>query len=412
MNNYLIEILKEENTVILPGFGAFTVVNRATNELMFMSFMKYNDGTLVNFIVKKEGISAEEAKEKIDSYVAEINAVIDGGGTFKVDQMGVFTKDSAGEVQFSPTPGGTEVTAPVVTAVPEPEVVIEIPEEITPVEEEIHKVEEVPEEIPVPVETIVETIDAYEEQVTEEEVEIDEVDVPLVNAEEPVVEIPVVIEEKIPAQATEDEQWNDDLDLPPVNYKPERPKQPILEKTKKDKKPRKSGTLILIIIALLITGGAAYVGFNYKDLKDKIPFLASTEKEVKEDMKPVEDIETPEEPVEEIPEEEVVEEVVEEVAPEATPEPVKETKPAPTASSANGLRVDKALPVQVIVGSFGEVANANRMVEKLQTQGFPAQIIGVYGGLHTVSVASFNSMDEYKANQSQLQSAGAHWVKK
>ena len=66
----------------------------------------------------------------------------------------------------------------------------------------------------------------------------------------------------------------------------------------------------------------------------------------------------------------------------------------------------------MIVGSFGEVANANRMVEKLQTQGFPAQIIGVYGGLHTVSVASFNSMDEYKANQSQLESAGAHWVKK
>ncbi|NGF76791.1 SPOR domain-containing protein [Fluviicola sp. SGL-29] len=408
MNNYLIEILKEENTVILPGFGAFTVVNRATNELMFMSFMKYNDGTLVNFIAKKEGISAEEAKEKIDNYVAEINAAIDGDGTFKLDQIGVFTKDSAGEVQFSPTPGDAAVTAPVVTVVPEPEVVIEIPEEIAPVEEEIHRVEEVPEEIPVPVETI----NAYEEQVTEEEVEVDEVDVPLVNAEEPVVEIPVVIEENIPTPATEDEQWNDDLDLPPVNYKPERPKQPILEKTKKDKKPRRSGTLILMIIALLVTGGAAYVGFNYKDLKDKIPFLASAEKEVKEDMKPVEDIETPEEPVEEIPEEEVVEEVVEEVAPEVTPEPVKETKPTPAASSANGIRVDKALPIQVIVGSFGEVANANRMVEKLQAQGFPAQIIGVYGGLHTVSVASFNSMDEYKANQSQLQSAGAHWVKK
>ncbi|MBC9811110.1 SPOR domain-containing protein [Crocinitomicaceae bacterium CZZ-1] len=408
MNNYLIEILKEENTVILPGFGAFTVVNRATNELMFMSFMKYNDGTLVNFIAKKEGISAEEAKEKIDNYVAEINAAIDGDGMFKLDQIGVFTKDSAGEVQFSPTPGDAAVTAPVVTVVPEPEVIVEIPEEIAPVEEEIHRVEEVPEEIPVPVETI----NAYEEQVTEEEVEVDEVDVPLVNAEEPVVEIPVVIEENIPTPATEDEQWNDDLDLPPVNYKPERPKQPILEKTKKDKKPRRSGTLILMIIALLVTGGAAYVGFNYKDLKDKIPFLASAEKEVKEDMKPVEDIETPEEPVEEIPEEEVVEEVAEEVAPEVTPEPAKETKPTPAASSANGIRVDKALPIQVIVGSFGEVANANRMVEKLQAQGFPAQIIGVYGGLHTVSVASFNSMDEYKANQSQLQSAGAHWVKK
>ena len=247
MNNYLIEILKEENTVILPGFGAFTVVNRATNELMFMSFMKYNDGTLVNFIAKKEAISAEEAKEKIDSYVAEIHATIDGGGSFKVGQIGVFTKDNAGEIQFSATPGDAEVTAPVVDVVQEPKATVEVPEENIPVEAEI----QLEEEISVPAETIVETHEVVEEPVAEE-TEIDEQDVPLVNAEEPVVEIPVVIEEKIAAPVSEEEQWNDDLDLPPVNYKPERPKQPILEKTKKDKKPRKSGTIVLILIALLI----------------------------------------------------------------------------------------------------------------------------------------------------------------
>ena len=74
--------------------------------------------------------------------------------------------------------------------------------------------------------------------------------------------------------------------------------------------------------------------------------------------------------------------------------------------------MDKSLPVQAIVGSFGEEANANRFVEKLRAQGFPAEIIGVYGGLHTVSAASFSSMDDYKANRSQLESVGAHWVKK
>ena len=71
MNNYLIEILKEENTVILPGFGAFTVVNRATNELMFMSFMKYNDGTLVNFIAKKYDMSFSDLvnKNRVDYFI-------------------------------------------------------------------------------------------------------------------------------------------------------------------------------------------------------------------------------------------------------------------------------------------------------------------------------------------------------
>ncbi len=410
MNKYLIELFKEENTVIIPGLGALTVVNRATNELMFMSYLKHNDGTLVRYIARQENIEPDTAKEKIDRYVEEIIAAIANGGAFKVDGLGHFSKDASGEIQFSSMQKEpVEETEPVV--VPEVEKQEEV-QDIVP-EQPVRAEEIVPDAVIEDVqdraeEIVAETGEAYTE--AEEEVITIEPDEPLMVPAEPVQ----------PAPVTEEEQWNDDLDIPPVNYQPERPKKPILEKTKKDKKPRRNGTLWLLLIALIVMGGATYVGFNYKDLKEKIPFLASSGKqEVKDTENPAEDELTKEQNTEpeenEVWEEETNEAVTEEPVsePVAAPEEKKaEEKPksVPVVSSG-GLRVDKSLPVQVIVGSFGEEGNAARMVEKLRSQGFPAEIIGIYGGLHTVSAASFSSMEEYRANQSQLQSIGKYWVK-
>lgn len=404
MNKYLIELFKEENTVIIPGLGALTVVNRATNELMFMSYLKHNDGTLVKYIAQQENIEPDAAKENIDRYVEEIIAAIANGGAFEVDGLGRFSKDASGEIQFSSTQQApAEETGPVIVPKVEEqeevkEVVQEQPVEEVVIEDAQNKAEE----------KVAETIEEYTESA--EEIITNEPDEPLIVPVEPVQPVPV----------TEEEQWNDDLDVPPVNYQPERPKKPILEKTKKDKKPRRNGTLWLLLITLIIMGGAAYVGFNYKDLKEKIPFLASSGKEeVKGTENPVEDEITKEQDTEpeenetweEATDEELTEEPVTE--PVAAPEekkPEEKPKPAPVVASG-GLRVDKSLPVQVIVGSFGEEGNAGRMVEKLRSQGFPAEIIGIYGGLHTVSAASFSSMEEYRANQSQLQSVGKYWVK-
>lgn len=411
MNEYLIELFEEENTVILPGLGALTVVNRATNELMFMSYLRHNDGTLVKYIAQKEGIEAESAKEKIDQYVQEINTIIENGGTFVISKIGSFSKDSSGDIQFSAIQNENETEAVEV-----------IPVSVNPeVEQKTEEIQELPKEEVLPIveeieEKVNETFNNDSESAQETvEKPKDSVDSSASEIKEPLI----VVEELKPLAATEEEQWNDDLDLPPLNYQPERPKKAILEKTKKDKKPQRNNTLWLMLLALVIFGGASYVGFNYNDLKEKIPFLASKKEDVKELStleieelsEPVEEIEIYEEPVEEVYEEEIVKEEPKPIIKSEVKKVEERTKPAPVITSS-GLRVDKSLPVQVIVGSFGEEANANRLVEKLRTQGFPAEVIGVYGGLHTVSTASFNSMDDYKANRSQLEGAGAHWVKK
>lgn len=410
---YLIELLKDENTVIIPGLGALTVVNRNPLDLKFMSYLKFNDGTLVKFIAQQEGIEQDDAKAKIDAFVAEVTAVLEQGKSYEIPEVGVLSKDASGDIQIT-SQQIEDAVAEEIVAVSETikqEQIEELPkEEVAPIIEEPEIIEQIIEaiEIPAEPEKIDEKIEVVEEKV---EQFVEEKTEPIITS----------IEENI-VKATEEDQWNDDLDLPPLNYQPERPKTPILEKTKKDKKPRNYKQLIWLFVALLIIGGSAYVGFNYKDLKESIPFLAS-KKEVEEPKEEIQKEETQkEEPVEAPAEPEVVPEpeIVEPEIIEPVEKPVvKKTAPKATQSApqhvnvhSGSIKVDKSLPIQVIVGSFGEESNANRMVEKLTAQGFNASVIGVYGGLHTVSVGSFNSMEEFRANQSKFEGAGTYWVKK
>ncbi len=88
MDKYLINILKEVNTIIIPGIGALTIVNQATGEVMFMSFMKFDDGKLAEFIAEKEQWELNEAKNLVSKYVRDINTKLDQGDSYDIYQFG------------------------------------------------------------------------------------------------------------------------------------------------------------------------------------------------------------------------------------------------------------------------------------------------------------------------------------
>ncbi len=56
MHNFLQDILKEENTIIIPKLGALTVTSAKTGDIYFMPFLKHDDGHLVKYVSKHEGI--------------------------------------------------------------------------------------------------------------------------------------------------------------------------------------------------------------------------------------------------------------------------------------------------------------------------------------------------------------------
>ena len=56
MIQYIEKLFQETKTIILPELGALTITNPDTKEMMFMPYLKHNDGALAGFIAKEAGI--------------------------------------------------------------------------------------------------------------------------------------------------------------------------------------------------------------------------------------------------------------------------------------------------------------------------------------------------------------------
>ncbi len=118
MEKYIIELIKEHNRVIVPNFGAFIVSRERGQTILFNSFLSFNDGLLINYIIKTDGIGTDEASAKVDDYVKSINSALDQKGVYNMDNLGKFTKDQNGILRFVQTESeigikpGTQIIAP------------------------------------------------------------------------------------------------------------------------------------------------------------------------------------------------------------------------------------------------------------------------------------------------------------
>ena len=100
MEKHIKQILQEVNTIIIPGVGALTVTSHTTGEIMFMPYLKYDDGKLASFIAEIEGITLDEAKAIISDDVSNILNTIETGNSFNLNGIGSFKKDASGGIEF------------------------------------------------------------------------------------------------------------------------------------------------------------------------------------------------------------------------------------------------------------------------------------------------------------------------
>ena len=106
MDKYIIELLKEESTVIIPGLGA--LMNGATEgTYIFNKYLKINDHKLEEYISKTDGVDAQEAANSVAKLVRDINTRLDKGETYDIFGLGKFFKDDDGSVDFESKPAGT-----------------------------------------------------------------------------------------------------------------------------------------------------------------------------------------------------------------------------------------------------------------------------------------------------------------
>ena len=100
MHNFLQDILKESNTIIIPGLGALTITSAKTGDIYFMPFLKHDDGHLAKYVATHEGIELLEAKEILSNFVNAIKLAISEDDYFEMEGFGRFFKNKEGEIDF------------------------------------------------------------------------------------------------------------------------------------------------------------------------------------------------------------------------------------------------------------------------------------------------------------------------
>ncbi len=430
MDKYLLEILKDVNTIIIPGLGALTITNHDTGEIMFMSYLKHDDGKLASYIAEKEGMEVNDAKNLIAKYVREITTQLDKGESYDMFQFGSFIKDGD-EVDFKNWSEDSTETAVPTTEDSKEDEEKKVEEKSTPVIPPV--VEEKAEEKPEKKDEAEKVEDKKKDETPpptpkkpRKEEKKDERKQEKVT---PVVPISKSTETK--AQPLKEEPKEKELNiLEKEELSANSEKLNKLKKEKeegKKKKKRGAGFYILIILLVLLAGGGTYVGIFYDDVKQHIPFLADApaneteENEAYDEMAETlgldeednnsEDANGSNEEIQE--ETDGGDEMMEDASPETEEKieveeaPVAEETPvqeqAPVSTSSGG-------PFHLIAGSFSSEENANRLVERLKSEGYPARIM--FGsGLHMVSVKSYPTRADANAGKSEVSGvAPKAWV--
>ncbi len=100
MHNFLQDILKESNTIIIPGLGALTITSTKTGDIYFMPFLKHDDGHLAKYVAEHENVELSEAKQILSNFVEAIKMAIAEGDVFEMEGFGRFIKNNEGEIDF------------------------------------------------------------------------------------------------------------------------------------------------------------------------------------------------------------------------------------------------------------------------------------------------------------------------
>ncbi len=101
MEQYILELIRNNNRVIIPNFGAFIVAKEKGFTILFNNFLSFNDGLLVEHVMNKEDVDKLEATDRVNKFVERINKTLDTTGNYQLEGLGVFNKDSSGILRFT-----------------------------------------------------------------------------------------------------------------------------------------------------------------------------------------------------------------------------------------------------------------------------------------------------------------------
>ncbi len=347
MENHILSLIKENNRVIVPNFGAFIVAKENGFSVLFNNFLSFNDGLLVDYIVDAEGIDKDEANRRIEEYVDKIKAILDEKGTYEIVGLGVFKKDTTGVLRF------------------------EQDEALTG-----------------------ETIDASIKQTKVESDDLLDIDNGSKSFSEPTVYVSTsdkniaALNEESPIAEFEEEKIEPEADKtlkePVVGSKPD-PVEVAHKYIDEDNSKRNRSITIFLVCFLLIPiigFGVYFFAFKGDSPRETNVKIAQEQTNITNDQRasddqPMGDMDAGPDTVAQKPVEKVKEEPKEEV-----------------------VVIKK--PHRLIVGSFSSEKNANLMVNKLTKDGHKESFFFMHNDRYLVSIESFAKVYQAQARQEEL----------
>jgi|GEM_PF-6269371 len=113
VSSYIAELLYDNDCVVLPDFGGFVAsykpssiefgegtVNPPSKSISFNKSLTLNDALLINHIVKKEGLSYEETKKKVEKFAKKCNRALAENETVVFPSVGKLFYDIEKNLKF------------------------------------------------------------------------------------------------------------------------------------------------------------------------------------------------------------------------------------------------------------------------------------------------------------------------
>ncbi len=166
---------------------------------------------------------------------------------------------------------------------------------------------------------------------------------------------------------------------------------------------------MLVVLILLLLVGGTFLGVNYDNYKQHIPFLA--DKTEQNDLSETSQLEQMEELLKGDANENDEEVIKEEDLLEEDMTQEKETaKEEVIEKVVNTQNSDQDLPFHIIAGAFTSESNADRLGEKMRVAGYQVKV-GKGRGMNLVSIKSFATRAEAQSNLSSLKDVAPNgWV--
>lgn len=124
MNQYIIDLVQNNNRVIIPGFGAFIVAREKGLTILFNNFLQFNDGLMANYVAQKEEIEVDLAIERIEQFVSSMQSQLTQTGAYTLPGLGNFSSDSMGAIRFEQQQAETVESTPSASKQPHEDVLL------------------------------------------------------------------------------------------------------------------------------------------------------------------------------------------------------------------------------------------------------------------------------------------------